>query len=85
MTTTPPKDLWLIEWLEHHDNIRPATVLAMCDRAVLPRRAQCGARAEYIVDFGKDSVGEHPRCRKHTVQVVHSWRGLEAARERTSG
>jgi hypothetical protein len=84
MTTTPDDRQILRDWLVHHDNLRPATVHARCDKGTVGRFgvSLCSSSAQWVVDFGPDSVGKHPRCEQHTIQVIKSWTGLEQRRKK---
>lgn len=69
-----------------HDNVRRIIDHVLCDKGQLVSNGKvlmCTLDAEWTVDFGPDSVGEHPRCDRHAVQVVKAWTGFEtAARKR---
>lgn len=84
MTTTPDDRQLLRDWLENHDNLRPASVHAWCDKGTVGRFGvtMCSSSAQWVIDFGRDSVGKHPRCEQHAVQVIRSWRGLEQLAEK---
>lgn len=83
MTTTPNDRELLRDWLDSHDNLRPAQVHVWCDKGTVVDRGRtlCSQQAQWVVDFGPDSVGKHPRCEQHAVQVIRSWAGLEQRRK----
>lgn len=71
--------------METHTNIRRLGDNVLCDKGELVNGGKvlmCSADAQWLVDFGPESVGAHPRCEVHAVKTVKAWAGFEAAEKK---
>jgi hypothetical protein len=71
--------------MDTHTNLRRLTFNGLCDKGELVANGSvliCAADAQWLVDFGPESVGAHPRCEVHAVKTVKAWAGFEAAEKK---
>lgn len=71
--------------MDTHTNIQRLADHVLCDSGELVGNGKvqmCLTDAQWMVDFGPESVGPHPRCEVHAVKTVKAWAGFEAAEKK---